>query len=101
MLHMKYLVDISITPVGTNSTSVSRYVKLVHEILKTKGVKFYPSPSMTTIELEDITQLGYLLKDIDDALAKEGVKRIVSMLKIDDRRDKENSIEHKLEAIKT
>lgn len=98
---MKYLVDIAIVPVGTNSTSVSKYVKIVHEILKSKGLKFYPAPSMTTIELEDITQLGYLIKDIDDAIAKEGVKRIVNILKIDDRRDKENSIEHKMEAIKS
>ncbi|MCY0883626.1 MAG: thiamine-binding protein, partial [Acidianus infernus] len=61
---------------------------------------FYPAPSMTTLEIDDITQLGYIIKDIDDTLAKEGVKRIVTIMKIDDRRDKENSIEHKLEAIK-
>lgn len=98
---MKYLVDIAVEPIGTGSTSISKYVKLALEILKSKGIKFYPAPSMTTIELDDITQLGYLIKEIDDALAKEGVKRIVTILKIDDRRDKESSIEHILEAIRT
>ncbi|AWR96528.1 MTH1187 family thiamine-binding protein [Acidianus sulfidivorans JP7] len=97
---MKYLVDISVEPIGTNSTSLSKYVRLVYEVLKSKNIKFYPAPSMTTLELDDITQLGYIIKDIDDALAKEGIKRIVSILKIDDRRDKENSIDHKLEVIK-
>lgn len=100
MNSMKYLVDISVEPIGTNSTSISRYVKLVYEVLKAKGIKFYPAPSMTTLEIDDITQLGYIIKDIDDTLAKEGVKRIVTIMKIDDRRDKENSIEHKLEVIK-
>ncbi|ARM75008.1 MTH1187 family thiamine-binding protein [Acidianus manzaensis] len=97
---MKYLVDISVEPIGTNSTSLSKYVKIVYQVLKSKNIKFYPAPSMTTLELDDITQLGYIIKDIDDTLAKEGVKRIVSILKIDDRRDKENSIDHKLDVIK-
>jgi uncharacterized protein (TIGR00106 family) len=97
---MKYIVDISVEPIGTGTTSISKYVKIVYEVLKSKGIKFYPAPSMTSLELDDITQLGYIIKDIDDALAAEGIKRIVSFMKIDDRRDKENSIEHKLEVIK-
>ncbi|MBW9140768.1 MAG: MTH1187 family thiamine-binding protein [Candidatus Aramenus sp.] len=96
---MKYIVDISVEPIGTGSTSLSPYIKTVYEVLRKRGLKFYPAPSMTSIELDDITQLGYLIKEIDDALAELGVKRIVTILKVDDRRDKENSIDHKLEVI--
>ncbi len=96
---MKYVVDISVEPIGTGSTSLSPFIKVVYEVLRKKGIKFYPAPSMTSIELDDITQLGHIIKDIDDALAEQGVKRIVTILKVDDRRDKENSIEHKLDAI--
>jgi len=55
---------------------------------------------MSTLELDDVTKLGYVLKEINDELERMGVKRIVTLIKIDDRRDKENSIEHKLEVIK-
>lgn len=97
---MKVLVDIAVEPLGTSSPSISKYVKKVLEILEKEGIKYYTAPSMTTIELDDITKLGYLLKEIDDELEKMGVKRILTLLKIDDRRDKENSIERILEAIK-
>lgn len=96
----KVLVDISVEPIGTQSTSLSPYVRKVLEVLDKLGVKYYPAPSMTTLELDDITKLGNILKAINDELEKMGVKRIVTIMKVDDRRDKENSIEHKLEAIK-
>ncbi|MDT7875828.1 MAG: MTH1187 family thiamine-binding protein [Sulfolobaceae archaeon] len=97
---MKVLVDISVEPIGTNSTSLSKYVRKVFEVLDRLGVKYYPAPSMTTLELDDITKLGYIIREIDDELEKMGVKRIVTLIKVDDRRDKENSIEHKLEVIR-
>ncbi|WP_054846559.1 MTH1187 family thiamine-binding protein [Sulfuracidifex tepidarius] len=96
----KVLVDISVEPIGTSSTSISRYVRIAFEVLKEKGLKFYPAPSMTTIELDDLSSLGSIIKEINDRLEKEGVKRVVTIIKVDDRRDKENSIDHKLDVIK-
>ena len=97
---MKVVVDIAVEPIGTSSTSISRYVMKVIEVLQSEGLKVYPAPSMTSFELDDLTRLGFILKRINDELEKEGVKRIVTILKIDDRRDKETSIEHKLEVIR-
>ncbi len=97
----KYLVDISVEPIGTSSTSLSKYIKIAFQVLKEKGLTFYPAPSMTTIELDDISILGQIIKEIDDKLEKEGVKRVVTIIKVDDRRDKENSINHKLDVIKS
>ncbi len=100
MNNVKVVVDIAVEPIGTSSTSISRYVRKVVEVLEREGLKVYPAPSMTSFELDDLTRLGFILKRINDELEKEGVKRIVTILKIDDRRDKETSIEHKLEVIK-
>lgn len=97
---MKVVVDIAVEPIGTSSTSISRYVRKVIEVLQSEGLKVYPAPSMTSFELDDLTRLGFILKRIDDELEKEGVKRIVTILKIDDRRDKETSIDHKLEVVR-
>ena len=97
---MKVVVDIAVEPIGTSSTSISRYVRKVIEVLQSEGLKVYPAPSMTSFELDDLTRLGFILKRINDELEKEGVKRIVTILKIDDRRDKETSIDHKLEVVR-
>ncbi|MGC9105322.1 MAG: MTH1187 family thiamine-binding protein [Thermoprotei archaeon] len=96
---MKVVVDLAVEPIGTGSTSISEYVRTAIEVLKRNGLKVYPSPSMTSFELDDLTKLGYILKQVNDELEKKGVKRIVMILKIDDRRDKETSIEHKLQAV--
>jgi len=96
---MKVVVDLAVEPIGTGSTSISKYVNTAIEVLKRRGLKVYPAPSMTSFELEDLSQLGCILKEIDDELEKMGVKRVVTFLKIDDRRDKETSIQHKLEAL--
>lgn len=97
---MKVVVDIAVEPIGTSSTSISRYVRKVIEVLQSEGLKVYPAPSMTSFELDDLTRLGFILKRINDELEKEGVKRTVTILKIDDRRDKETSIDHKLEVVR-
>ncbi len=97
---MSYLIDIAITPVGTGSTSVSSYVKVVLEVLRRRNLKYFVAPSMTTFEIDDLNSLGEIVKEIHDELVLKGAMRIVTLIKIDDRRDKENSIDHKLNAIK-
>jgi uncharacterized protein (TIGR00106 family) len=96
---MKVVVDLAVEPIGTGSTSISEYVRTAIEVLKRNGLKVYPAPSMTSFELDDLTKLGYILKQVNDELEKKGVKRVVMILKIDDRRDKETSIEHKLQVV--
>ncbi|WP_243680621.1 thiamine-binding protein [Vulcanisaeta souniana] len=53
----------------------------------------------TSIELPSIEALGKLLQDIHDTLYRAGIKRIVTTVRIDDRRDKAITMEYKVERV--
>ena len=93
------IASLSISPLG-KSTSVSAYVKTVIEILKKEHVKFQTNPMATVIETKDIETLFQVIQKAHLAVAEQGADRIITEIKIDDRRDKEASMESKLDALK-
>ncbi len=94
------IAELSVTPLGTGSTGVSKYVKAALEELKKSGVKFELGAMSTTIETENMETLFSVVKKAHEAVFLAGAKRVVTTLKIDDRRDKDASITSKLEALK-
>ena len=93
------IAQLSIAPLG-KSTSVSTYVKIVLETLKKEQVKFQTNPMATVIETEDVETLFKVVQKAHLAVVAAGAKRIITELKIDDRRDKEATMESKLQALK-
>ena len=93
------IAQLSIAPLGKN-TSVSLYVKIVLETLKKEQVKFQTNPMATVIETEDVETLFRVVQKAHLAVVAAGAKRIITELKIDDRRDKEATMESKLQALK-
>jgi len=88
------LLEISIVPVGTANTSVSDYIAGALKILKDKGINYELNSMGTTIEGE----LGSILDvagQMHESCFKQGAKRVVTTIKIDDRKDKPLSIEGK------
>jgi uncharacterized protein (TIGR00106 family) len=53
----------------------------------------------TAFEAEDIDRLLAVVKAAHQAVANAGAKRIITTLKIDDRKDKDVSMESKLKAL--
>ncbi|MGC8586654.1 MAG: MTH1187 family thiamine-binding protein [Candidatus Micrarchaeia archaeon] len=97
---MAILVDISVIPVQSKTASASKYVKKALEIIKRSNLKFYAAPSMTTIEINDFSELANLLKELYSEILGSEVRRMEMILKIDMRNDKENTIENRLAAIR-
>ena len=93
------IAQLSIAPLG-KSISVSQYVKIVIETLQKEHVKFQTNPMATVIETSDIDTLLRVVQKAHLAVAAAGAKRIITELKIDDRRDKEATMESKLQALK-
>ncbi len=91
------MAEITIVPVGAG-TSVSKYVAKAIEVLKSRGLKFKVTPTSTVIE-GDLDTLFEVLKEMHEAPFKEGVQRVVTMIKIDDRRDKKIDMEYKVQAV--
>lgn len=93
------LADIHVSPIGTCSTSVSQYIKIAINVLKKRHVKFIIGPFSTSFEINDFTELASIISEIHEELYKSGIKRIVTEIRIDDRRDKNITLESKIKAV--
>jgi len=93
------IAQLSIAPVGKD-VSVSRYVKLVLDTLKKEDVKFETNAMATVIETDDLSTLFNVVQKAHNAVLVSGAERVITELKIDDRRDKDATITSKLNALK-
>ena len=92
------IASLSIAPLG-KSTSVSSYVKIVLELLKKEQVNFKTNAMSTVIETKDLENLFSIIQKAHQAVASAGAERIITEIKIDDRRDKEATIDTKLQSL--
>jgi len=92
------VADFSMIPMGSG-TSASRYVKAIHEVLKSSGVNFVPGPMSTSVEVESLQELFRIIDAANERLKEMGVQRIITNIRIDCRLDKEISIRSKLGAL--
>ncbi|MCX8094553.1 MAG: MTH1187 family thiamine-binding protein [Candidatus Goldbacteria bacterium] len=92
------IMEISIIPIGTKTTSVSKYVASAVKIIKHHGLKYKLCPMGTIIE-GDIEQLFNIAEVMHESVFREGATRVVTNIKIDDRRDKKSSMEQKIKSV--
>lgn len=92
--------EISIYPLGTDSTSISIYVaRAIEAIGDFKDVKYRLTPMGTVLESDKIEKIFEASKMMTDAVHRMGVKRVEVVLKIDSRADKNQSIDSKVDAV--
>ena len=90
--------QLSIAPVGKD-VSLSRYVKKVISILKENNIKFETNDMATVIETEDLETLFNVVEKAHNAMIESGAQRVITELKIDDRRDKNVIMGTKLKSL--
>jgi uncharacterized protein (TIGR00106 family) len=92
------VLEISIVPIGTKSTSVSSYVAECVKILKEENLRYELTAMGTNIEggLKDLIRVA--LKMHQEPF-KKGALRVVTTLRIDDRRDKKGTLSGKKKAV--
>ena len=94
------IVEVSVVPLGTGTPSVSKYVARAVKILREQtGIK-YELTAMGTIIEGDLPQLLDLVRKMHGAVLDYGVERVVTTIKIDERRDKPSTISSKVESVK-
>jgi len=94
------ILEVSVNPLGTGTSSVSQYVARAVKVLEgEKGIK-YELTSMGTIVEGDLEQLLALVQKMHEAVFAAGVMRVVTVAKIDDRRDKSTTMSGKMESLK-
>jgi len=94
------IAEFSIVPVGTGETSVSHFVAAaIQAFREIKGLKFEVTSMGTILVAENLDIIFDAVRRAHDAVIASGTKRIVSTLRLDDRRDKPRRIQDKVEAI--
>ncbi|MEO0102125.1 MAG: MTH1187 family thiamine-binding protein [candidate division WOR-3 bacterium] len=93
------IVDLSVVPIGTKTPGVSEYVRAAVKIIKESGLKYSISPMGTAIE-GDLKEIFDLILKIHEVLVKMGCQRLLTTIKIDDRRDKCQTMEDKVNKVK-
>ena len=94
------IVEISVVPLGTGSTSLSPYVAACEKELKEhSGDLKYELTAMGTIIEGDLDQILQLVRRLHEVPFKSGAERVSTSIKIDDRRDKSGSIKQKVQSV--
>jgi uncharacterized protein (TIGR00106 family) len=96
---MMAILEISVVPIGTGDTSLSAYVADCLRMLKKEKVRYELSSMGTNIEgdLKDLFKIALAMHQVP---FKKAAKRVVTTMKIDDRRDKKGTLEGKKKAVK-
>jgi uncharacterized protein (TIGR00106 family) len=95
------IADITIIPIGTETPSVSSYVAEIQKVLqRNEGkVKYQLTPMSTLIEGE-LSDLFDVIQQLHEVPFANGIQRVATNIRIDDRRDKKSTMEGKLQAVK-
>lgn len=95
------IAEFIVVPVGTGSSGVSRYVKAaVEELKKQGGIRVEVGAMGTVIEAKTLHDLFKAVEQAHNAVFETGIQRIVTEIKIDERRDKDVTIESKVGALR-
>ena len=94
------IAQLSVYPLGVG-TSLSRFVKKGVAIIEQSGYTYEIGGMSTTIEIPDLDALFALIKQVHAAHISEGAGRVIIDLRVDDRWDKNATIESKKAAVKT
>ena len=94
------IAEVSVVPLGTKTPSVSQYVARAVKVLKReKCVKYEITPMGTIIE-GDLDRIFAVVKKMHEGVFGEGVARVITTVKIDDRRDKALAMREKVDSLK-
>ena len=94
------LIEVGVIPLGTETPSVSKYVAGAINILQDARDIKYELTAMGTIIEGDLTRLLSLAEKMHQSAFATGAMRVVTTIKIDERRDEAASMESKLEAVR-
>jgi len=93
------IAEISVVPLGTKTASVSQYVARAIKVLEREGAIRYEMTAMGTIVEGDLNRILELVKRMHEETFGEGVVRVLTTVKIDDRRDKTQGMKAKVESL--
>jgi len=96
------IVEVSILPVGTGTTSLSPWVADLQRLLAVAPEPItYQMTGMSTLIEGAPADLFAVLARLHEAPFGAGASRVYSVIKIDDRRDKTSTLSSKVESVRS
>jgi uncharacterized protein (TIGR00106 family) len=93
------IVEVTIAPMGTGTPGISQYVAACHKVLeKAQDLKYQLTPMSTIIE-GDLDRILEVIRQMHEVPFGAGAPRVSTLLRIDDRRDKELTMAGKIKAV--
>lgn len=92
------IAEITVTPLGTGSPSLSRYVAECARVLDESGVNHTLTPMGSVIEgtLDEVLEV---IRKVHNAPFSQGVQRVSTRIVIDERRDKDVTGQDKIDSV--
>jgi uncharacterized protein (TIGR00106 family) len=91
--------ELTIIPIGTSGTSLSKYVAAAVNALDTNGIKYELTGMGTLLESNDFEKIFIAIRAAHEAVFNEGANRVATSIKIDERRDTERTIVDKVSSV--
>ncbi|HUT04593.1 MAG TPA: MTH1187 family thiamine-binding protein [bacterium] len=92
--------SVTVVPLGTGSPSLSRFVAKSLRVLNESGLKYQLTPMATVIEGE-LDEVLAVAGKMHSSLFSDEVVRVATTIKIDERRDKQLTMDGKVAAVKS
>ncbi|MDR3569156.1 MAG: MTH1187 family thiamine-binding protein [Syntrophobacteraceae bacterium] len=92
------IVELSIVPLGVGA-GVSSFVAGAIEVLQKTGLK-HELTAMGTIVSGDLDDILAVIRKMHESCFDAGAVRVLTQIRIDDRRDRETSMERKIRSVR-
>lgn len=93
------IAEVTIIPIGTQTTSLSAYVADMHRVLKNQKGITYQLTSMSTIIEGPLERVWQAIAALHESPFLSGAERVSTSVKLDDRRDKIASSAQKIKSV--
>jgi uncharacterized protein (TIGR00106 family) len=94
------IAEVSVVPLGTKTPSVSRHVAQAIKILQREKDIKYEMTAMGTIMEGDLDRVLAVVRKMHEGIFGEEVTRVLTTIKIDDRRDKTRGMKEKMDSLR-
>ena len=94
------IVEVTIVPMGTATTSLSRFVADCHKVLQEAEDLEYELHSMGTVIEGDLSRILEVIRRMHEIPFEAGAGRVSTLIRIDDRRDKVSTMQGKVQSVK-
>lgn len=93
------IAELKVIPLKTSGSGLSEYVSRAVEEIHKSGLNYQVNPTGTSIEASDIDELLEVTKKAHKAVLDAGASRVLTMLNLDERTDKEEGINDRIEKV--